>query len=518
MRFRLRLAIGGLLALLVSTVGGPALADSSQVPPAEVLKTLGVSRQPSDYVIIVDISGSMADQNRYSRVTSAVRSLLLTLQSDDHVSVVTFNATAKVAYRGPVGTDPLAALDGLPSRPGGTGSDIGAGIAAGLTELESAHAKPAGAIVLITDGKLNAIKGSPYRSSDSPAWAELKQRGAALSARHLILGYAVALDAGADARMLRTVFPDAGDIPAASIEKRLAALESSLLNFQARQILVSDAAHGLQASWTPDLTTLSTRGGTVNGMLTLTSTYRHIPVEVKALTARTEGDVAVDVGGLSATSQLAPGQSVAVPLALTYSGAGQGRLLFSGTVTTPWRDAMSTFEVRFAPTLAAEVPLAVSEPPAWVTWLPWLGLGGTGLAALVLVVMVIRAVTTPKLVGSLAVDLLDVRADDILLSGRSREIKRGTSVPGLWATVTGANRRDAGGTRRPAARVRVQIGKAKADKVLHDGDSMTLGDVRLTYNSVRTRMLRLITAEPGQPTTPQGDAGLVPPRRSLRDE
>ena len=217
-----------------------------------------------------------------------------------------------------------------PRPPTGTRTDIGAGIAAGIAELEKTDARLQGAIALVTDGKLDTEKGSDYVKPGNSAWVKLKQRADALAGRNTIASYALSLDSVTDAALLKGVFPEAEVIPVTKIDERFAELDSSVLRFQATRIVREDLSHGVVTTLDADLTALTPGGGSIPATLTLRSTYTHIPVVVTDLTASYATGPSIDVAGLPDDVALAPGEQRAVPVTLTYRGAGQGALRFVG--------------------------------------------------------------------------------------------------------------------------------------------------------------------------------------------
>ena len=488
------------LALSAAPTPGSATPDQSSLD--QVVKALKVSRQPSDYVIVVDTSGSMTQDNRYPKVKTAIRSLLEALKADDRVSLVTFDSKAEVRHRGAIGKDRLAALRSLPATPQGLLTDIGAGLAAGIGELEAANARDVGAIVLITDGKLDTAPDSAYRTVDAPAWAQLKSRADAVSARHKIASYAIALESSADAALLKKAFPKAEDIPAAAIDERLAELDSALVRFQARQLLEPDVGRGVQASWSGDLMHLTDAAGDAEAQVTLLSTFERIPVEVSGLSLDMTSGPSLGATHLPDTVVLKPGKSVTIPVKLSFKGRGSGQLVLSGDVSSPWQQVMTkSLGLTFAPKVEASVPVATfntaptpaSSSPVVV---PWAAVGlAAGVAALVALVLLWRT-TRPRLVGSLAVSRGGVVVDEFILTGRSLPLNHGanaaqTALTGAVTPLVRPGR--AKGENVTGVQVKAQVGKSKAKGSLLDGQSLTVGELKVTYTSARTRMMELIS-------------------------
>ena len=264
-----------------------------------------------------------------------------------------------------------------PRPPTGTRTDIGAGIAAGIAELEKTDARLQGAIALVTDGKLDTEKGSDYVKPGNSAWVKLKQRADALAGRNTIASYALSLDSVTDAALLKGVLPEAEVIPVTKIDERFAELDSSVLRFQATRIVREDLSHGVVTTLDADLTTLAPGGGSIPATLRLQSTYTHIPVVVTDLTASYATGPSIDVAGLPAEVVLAPGQQQAVPVTLTYRGGGQGTLRIVGALTSPWAKVITDdLGLPFEAATTLDVATSVAgEPlaPGWASgWrAPW---------------------------------------------------------------------------------------------------------------------------------------------------
>lgn len=484
-----------LLAAPTQAIGAP---DESSLE--QVVTALDVSRQPSDYVVVVDTSGSMKIDNRYSKVRAALDALLKALRADDRVSLVTFDTTAKVRFRGEIGDDPLAVLRSLPATPEGKLTDIGAGLSAGIGELEKPGAKGVGAIVLITDGKLDTAADSPYRKVGSAAWKQLGKRAEAVSTRHQIAAYAIALESTADAALLKKAFPNAEDIPAKAIDERLAELDSALVRFQASQILQSDLGHGIETTWAGALTHLSDTATSGRAEVTLRSTYEHIPVQVNSLTLASEGGPTISAAPLPEAIDLAPGESVTVPVHFTYTGSGSGQLRLSGDVTSPWEKVMTgRLGLTFEPALESQTDVAVAttlRPPSWLT--PGLMGAGAAIAGLLAALLGFR-MTRPRLVGSLAVTRDGTVLDEFILTGRSLPLHHGSNSARspLKGIATAVVKRGSDKTQSPGVRVTAQVGGEKVKGTLFDGQSLSVGGLRVTYTSARTRMMSMINHQKG---------------------
>lgn len=300
---------------LMLCVGVPAYAEPAQASLGDVVKALGMASQPSDYVVVVDTSKSMQTDARYQRVVSALGSMLGALKPSDRVSLVTFESVATVRYRGLVGTDPKAVLGNLPASPGGVASDIGAGIAAGLAELERADASASGAILLFTDGKIDAPT-SPYAKPSGRAWAQLKVRAERLQSRHEVDPLAIGLASNTDAALLKQVFSGAIDVPAGGLSPYLTGVSTAVLRLRVAKQLEPDLAKPVAVFWGSEISQLGTRSP-VRTTVTLRSGAVHVPLVVTGARG-IASEWNVDVAGLPAAIALQPGES------LELSGDGDG--------------------------------------------------------------------------------------------------------------------------------------------------------------------------------------------------
>ncbi len=502
-----RLAALLLAGLLSFVLAAPASAAPAQVPLADVLATLKVAPKPSDYVILVDTSGSMTQDGRYDKVKTALLAMLKALQPTDRVALVTFDSAAKVAFDGPASTGADAIVAKLPATPTGQRTDIGAGIDAGLKILEAANAKDLGAIALITDGKVDA-PGSPYADPASPAWAALKTRADALAAKHQVAAYALSLISVTDAALLHQPFPSAVDIAADQFSARLSALQGELLKFQAAEALKPDLGRGVAASITgidwPNLPS----SGTVSGTLKLTSAYQQIPATVTGLTLSAAG-LPLTFDPLPADVALAPGASADLPVTVhigasavaspgtpssaASAAADNNTVTLTGTVTSPWQDVLTQdLGLTFTPKVTANATARITQQPAAPAAGPavqWPIVGGiAGLAALVGVLLVARS-RGPRLVGSLALSKDGRPVREFLLAGRSAPLADETT-PGLAGHVTAQRTKDG------AAEIvlHANAGGRRTKITLGDRQSAEIGEYTATYTAQRTRMISMIHA------------------------
>lgn len=428
------------------------------------------------------------------------------LRADDRVTLVTFSEGAELAYRG---TDKRAALAALPASPPGSLTDIGAGLEAGIEVLERRDARETAVLALVTDGTLDTADSSRFSSADSPGWKELNARAKGLSGATSVAAYAIALGSETDAGLLSDVFPTATKVPGNKIGPHLAGIDRELLGFQAAEKLRADATGSITATWSDVDWAALAASGEATGTLTFTSGLTALPVEVAGLKMSASG-IDVTASGLPKAVTLDPGESQGFPVRLTAKGSTEGgSFILSGQVDSPWRKALSGFGVDVAPTLTAtrvevsdrDGTAAPSTPPTGL----WLAAGGAaGVAALIGLVVLTRR-NRRKLSGSLRVTRDGALLREFLLEGPAVSLGTavGATVPGLSGRVVVGPRVKDG---EPAVRI---VGRLAADRVsttLNDGESVTLGDVVLSYTAQHTRTVSMVKggleAEPG-PAAPQ---------------
>lgn len=113
--------------------------------------------KPSDLVVVLDRSGSMAAENRLPYAKEAVRSLLQRLQADDRFALVTFDSTAAVHTALTPVTDALRAQ--LMRRVDSIQPGSSTNISDGLLKAQALFHGPAGArsrkVILLSDGEAN---------------------------------------------------------------------------------------------------------------------------------------------------------------------------------------------------------------------------------------------------------------------------------------------------------------------------------------------------------------------------
>jgi len=133
---------------LVTLTASAASQHSSAATP-------NVHRQPMDLVCVLDVSGSMTGQ-KISLVQQAMRFIIDNAQSQDRVSIVTFNhyATRPLRLRRMDAEGKSDATAATLRLCASGGTDIASGLHTGITVMESRRQKnKVAAVLLLTDGQ-----------------------------------------------------------------------------------------------------------------------------------------------------------------------------------------------------------------------------------------------------------------------------------------------------------------------------------------------------------------------------
>lgn len=392
-------------AVLVLT---PVTATAQDDPPtrADVYGALGLAEQSADYVVLVDVSGSMAKDGLYDSVRSTLRSFLQGMSPRDHVALFTFDAKTQPRYVGPARpVDKIvAALPDTPT-PGGD-TDIGEALNSALTQLETSGSAPVASVVLLTDGEHAPADGSHYPKNTGAPWDALHRRAQALAKGTDLSGYALPLRTDVTgAALLGTVVPATTVLKPDGIGDLRGYLAQATARTQARKaatLLAGDIGKGVTAAWTGP-PQLDLTDGPVTGRITLTSADRHAPLTVTGLTASLDGtgsDTELTVTPDRLT--LKPGASQTVDVRIDGSlPAGwnparhtedvEAALEIGGTVTSTWAKPLASQvdlrvparvrttdgdTVRVSQTVGSPLVLPVAAALAvlvvLVLWLRWL--------------------------------------------------------------------------------------------------------------------------------------------------
>ncbi|MFE4368935.1 VWA domain-containing protein [Streptomyces sp. NPDC056835] len=500
-------ATGATPAIARTDIGGAVVPAKAGPEPGrtEIYTELGLDELPADYVILVDVSGSMLSKGRYASVRSALLPFLKSLSPRDYVALFTFGNKAETVYLGRP-SDPAGIVDKLPARagPSGVRTDIGAALDRGLGELERPGAAEVGSVVMFTDGKHEPAKGSRYPKADGPAWDALRDRGAELAGGRELAAYSLPLvtDESGTAQLARVV-PKTTELRPESVQdldEYLGRAAERARTRKAARLIAEDAGKGVTAAWSP-AGTFDLGDGGAAATLTLTATTERVPLTVTGLRATLNGQP-LTVTGLPDRVSLKPGaqrrfdvqvrgepDAGALPVRRTWEA--EAGLTVHGEVATPW--AATLDDVTF------KVPAAVDGPDKGIRLRAEIGsplalplLIGVPVAALLGVLLLWLRRNRPVLSGVLvlypasAPDFEDRPRDHVVLRGR-----RLTLVPpriGGRGSVHGRRFRADDGRRGIALHLRYSpdgTPARSANAVCRPGDDVVINGITFAYRPDR---------------------------------
>ncbi len=120
--------------------------------------------KPLNLALVIDKSGSMADEDKMSRVKESLRTMLDKLRSDDIVSIVVFDTDAEVLFPAQAIGNGNAIRNAVESiQPNGS-TNLHAGLMLGYREAQKNFEKDAtNRVILLTDGIANVGTTDPKR-------------------------------------------------------------------------------------------------------------------------------------------------------------------------------------------------------------------------------------------------------------------------------------------------------------------------------------------------------------------
>ncbi|MGC5052861.1 vWA domain-containing protein [Micromonospora sp. DT48] len=492
-----RRTVAAVAAALTAVVAAclPGLpAAGASADRDEVYAALGVNQVAADYVVLVDVSGSMRNGGRYEQVKRGLRTFLAALAPDDRVALVTFADSTRVVHDGPAGRAPDQLVAKLPRTATGRYTDIGAAIETSLRLLRADRAAPIATVLLLTDGRHDPPAGSAYPFEQGYSWNQLVRTARSLRKTSLN-AYAVPLSGSTGAPLLARVYPDARVLKRTSIDRLGSQLEqpkSAARAAKARGLLGDDVSRGVRVSWPAEFGGIGAGRSQVE--VRLTSTTTTIPLVVDRLVVRSDRPQ-VRTSVPSGAVELPAGGTVTVPITVEWD-AGPRRtaplarvtedvtFTLEGEVGSPWAGVLTgELGLDFVPRLEdASTPGTLSAQRGSIGW--WL-LGAALVAALVAAGWWARKRRLyPPPTGT--VRLCDAGGDehDLVLTGRRTAITAdSTGLPGYGeVTARRASLR--------ASEVRLVIGYSRDGTVAARevgecelGKSVELGGVTFTWRT-----------------------------------
>lgn len=500
-------AITGVAAVLVASgilLAAPtALAAGAPPAPATVAARLGANHIPAEVVILVDTSKSMEWDGLYPVVKRELPRFMDELKKQDPhdtVGVVVFGTRhdTRVIYLGP----PTTAVS-LPPRASSNATDFGYAFQKALDILSRASSKvKVGGVLLLSDGTLNAVGDPHYNGYSAPGWARLRSRAHRLGMTLTGYGFPLRGDrAGIDSvnRALDAVFthrvtlgPNLGDLG-----RELSLADQKIMNDRVASAVQPDSGKGIRVAWrelpgSAQTPALDLGTGHAELRLQLTAMTQRVPLDVAGLTVTASGFPVTVTGSVAGGGRsLAPGQSVTVPVRLTWQpvsrrslslGGGRavhGRLTLTGRVTSPYTSAIKDgFDDRsFAVgglTGEESAPL-VGTIPGPVNDTPWLA------ALVVLLVAAAGAAGLSTQMGGRLILVHPEHAPVAIALHRLPWISRSTQkligIPGR-VTVLGA-------IRRKRIRVHLRLGQQTDTVVMKPWDQAVIAGVHVIHELKR---------------------------------
>ncbi|MBU2668241.1 VWA domain-containing protein [Actinoplanes bogorensis] len=473
------------VAILVSAVAAPVRAAPADADA--VYGALRVNSVPADYVVMVDVSGSM-NGPRYAQVRRSLSAFLAALAPDDQVTLVPFAEKPRSARTSAAGRSATQLMRQLPTVADGQSTDIGAALEKSVDVLSRSGAPAVATVVLLTDGEHRPPGASPYPFTTGYQWNVLAQRARKLRKASL-QAFAVPLSADTGAPLLAKVFPGARTLRITGIDRLTAALDQPKREARAakaRGLLAEDARRGLTVQWPAG----PIGHGHTSFPVRLVSANRYVPLTVERL-AVTSGHAGVRVSVPDTAITVPAGGSVTVPIEVGWDAGplhfaplatvrDTAALSLSGQVGSPWTPVIAgELGLPFAPGLSpaghdAELSAQRGSVVRWVV----------GLALLIALVLIARWGRRQRLRPALSGRLV-VRAGErervLTLSGRGVTLTAGTAgVPGAGTVV--AVRSSLGSS--VDLRITYSPDGSEGRRESHDcgpGDTVEIGGVRFTW-------------------------------------
>ena len=170
------------ITCLIVTLSFPTLQGQSQGEFEVLKRRYNLSAQQTDFVVMVDFSGSMKRGNAYQALYNVLADLIDAIPDGDYISIQGFssdvirNPAGRPVILNPSNRESLKQrIRTMPTPQGYT--DIGKAIELCNQELNRPDANTLQFLLFITDGKHDALPNSPYYGKTSgPAWDALRQQ------------------------------------------------------------------------------------------------------------------------------------------------------------------------------------------------------------------------------------------------------------------------------------------------------------------------------------------------------
>ena len=369
-------AVSALLAVGAALAPAPGSdADAAQSvgagPPrasaSTVIQALGISNVPAEIVILVDISLSMApeDNGLYPTVRQQVLAYLGVLAQQDPQDLVGVILFGKRSDNQVTDPGPPSRHIWLPEAPYSQETDFGWAFQQAVQMFKDAPPDiKAGGVLLLSDGEVSVPAGDDpaYGTGfTAPGWKKLRTQVQNLPMT--VTGYDVPLTSnttftGNQYQALSQVFQPVQSLPygTTDLSRALNLATQGILDSEVASAAAPDIGPGVRVAWSGlrgvggrsvDLGT-----GQAEVTVTVTATTRRIPVYLNRLSVTSTGLPVTMKGALHGDYALAPGQSAAWNVRLTWHPRASGGTMTGGPRTLRGKLRLdATVSSPFTPTL-----------------------------------------------------------------------------------------------------------------------------------------------------------------------
>ncbi len=509
-------ALIALIAFVVTlgastTVAGASASTADDSTAAEevtvevIYDAIGVDATEADYIIGVDTSLSMIEDDRYGKVAGALSPFLSAMTPVDHLGLSTFDETPTLEFTSQVGDSGPHLASLLPSTPEGGATDIGAALSQALAELERPDANDVASVVFITDGRHEPPPGSRFPATTGATWDELGARASAVAEGRTVNTYAIALTGSTDAELVNQVFGNTVvvDLPADQIAPFLDRVKEETRRAKAADILQDDVTVEVRAEVAvPSDPVELSAAQSVEMQITLTSSAQHIPLEVANISVVPDGTwtglVIADPELDSLVLQ--PGEHRSFTVTATVRKVGgfglgleqvneRSDITVKASVSSPWTETLSE-NLGMTPDVQLVTPTATMTGEGTTGW-SW-----TRLATIALCLLIGAAITRAVIVSRRPTlrGVLDVQGPDgttvieaARLNGNSATFGKGPlreAKGRLKGTVKPLRRkRRIGRGTETGLRLSLKAGGRRHRLSLWPGDRRTVADHDFTLTS-----------------------------------
>jgi hypothetical protein len=474
-------ALAGATALACTLVAAGPGAVSARADPEtlrDIERSVGIDDIPADYVILADTSQSMRADDRYGNLKKSLRNFFAALAPNDTLTLIAFDRKARVVHQGRVGDSPDTLVDKLPARADGTATDIGAALEQAVNALSRDQAPGIASVVLVTDGRHEPPKGSPYPTTSGYRWQQLRDRVQDLD-KTVLKSYALPLAGATGTSLMGTVFDRPRKLNAASagqVTELLEVPKREARTVKVREAVAPDNGRGLELSWSEAARELAPGANDVE--LVVRSTTAAVPLELSGLSVTSDNpriQVRVSDGRLA----VAPQATVRVRAVITWD-AGQRSYAYrdpvdasttlraSGTVGTPWAATLTDdVGLRLTNTLTGTSASGLGSANLGRPWIYWLA---AALLALLAGALLLAAHRRPRLSGELLITSPNVGAPRaVRLTGSGRSARLGPAQTGESQPIRVRLVRAAGGKQLRLTIGRTVVQLRPAAERMHQG-------------------------------------------------